>query len=524
MAVMAFGVTDTIVAGRFSQEALAALAVGGAVFATVFISLMGVMQALLPVWAELHGARRSADVGRAARQSLYLCAAMSVIGMALLLFPGPLLNWTDVPQAMRGQVLAYLRVLALALPSALLFRLFATLNQSLGRPKLVTVLQIAAIAPKVLLSVLLTFGFSAGGFELPALGVVGCAWATLIVDYAMLAAALWLLRTQPMYREYAIWQRIEAPDWRQIAHFLRLGVPGGLVVLVEVTSFTLMALFIARLGAAATAAHQIAANLVALAYMTPLALAIVTSARVSYWLGASNPARARHACGRGFALALGFALLYATLMLTLRRVLPAIYSADPAVQAIAAALLLATAVYHLADQVQTLSVFVLRSYRITVLPLVIYCALLWGVGLEMTERAGAVHTPVNSTQGIMDVADAAKEPLRDFLVKHSSPVQRAFFLKTAQKNLPPERAAKLTDRDFVITVPAFTVSELSAAFQIGFLIFLPFLVIDLVIANILTAMGMMMLSPTTISLPFKLLLFVLVEGWVKLAHGLVLSY
>jgi len=146
------------------------------------------------------------------------------------------------------------------------------------------------------------------------------------------------------------------------------------------------------------------------------------------------------------------------------------------------------------------------------------------VGLEMTERAGAVHTPVNSTQGIMDVADAAKEPLRDFLVKHSSPVQRAFFLKTAQKNLPPERAAKLTDRDFVITVPAFTVSELSAAFQIGFLIFLPFLVIDLVIANILTAMGMMMLSPTTISLPFKLLLFVLVEGWVKLAHGLVLSY
>jgi len=381
MAVMAFGVTDTIVAGRFSQEALAALAVGGALFVTVYISLMGVLQALLPVWAELHGARRSAEVGRAARQSLYLCAAMSVIGMALLLFPGPLLDWTDVPQAMRDQVLAYLRVLAWTLPSALLFRLFATLNQSLGRPQWVTALQIAVLAPKVLLSVLLTFGFGAGGFELPALGVVGCAWATLIVDYAMLAAALWLLRTRPMYREYAIWQRIEAPDWRQIAHFLRLGVPGGLAVLVEVTSFTLMALFIARLGTAATAAHQIVANLTALAYMTPLSLAIATSARVSFWRGAGDAARARHACGRGFALALGFALLYAGLMLTLRHALPAIYSADPAVQAIAATLLLATAVYHLADEVQTLSVFVLRSYRITVLPLVIYCALLWGVGL-----------------------------------------------------------------------------------------------------------------------------------------------
>ena len=76
----------------------------------------------------------------------------------------------------------------------------------------------------------------------------------------------------------------------------------------------------------------------------------------------------------------------------------------------------------------------------------------------------------------------------------------------------------------MIVVPAFTVSELSAAFQIGFLIFLPFLIVDLIIANILMAMGMMMLSPTTISLPFKLLLFVLVDGWVKLSHGLVLSY
>ena len=76
----------------------------------------------------------------------------------------------------------------------------------------------------------------------------------------------------------------------------------------------------------------------------------------------------------------------------------------------------------------------------------------------------------------------------------------------------------------MIAVPAFVVSELAVAFQIGFLIFLPFLVIDLVISNILMALGMMMLSPTTVSLPFKLLLFVLVDGWVKLSHGLVLSY
>lgn len=117
-----------------------------------------------------------------------------------------------------------------------------------------------------------------------------------------------------------------------------------------------------------------------------------------------------------------------------------------------------------------------------------------------------------------------KEPLRKFLVKHSHPEERAFFLNSAKRLLTPQQAAGMTADDFIVIVPAFTVSELTQAFQIGFLIFLPFVVIDLVISNLLLALGMMMLSPTMISLPFKLLLFVLVSGWAKLIHGLVLTY
>ena len=131
---------------------------------------------------------------------------------------------------------------------------------------------------------------------------------------------------------------------------------------------------------------------------------------------------------------------------------------------------------------------------------------------------------LDSTGAMSTALDAGKEPLREFLLKHSDPNERGFFLKTAQRVGDPGRAQELSDRDFIVAIPAFVVKELSLAFQIGFLIFLPFLVIDLVISNILLAMGMMMLSPTTISLPFKLLLFVLVDGWVKLSHGLVLSY
>ncbi|HEY1392781.1 MAG TPA: type III secretion system export apparatus subunit SctR [Methylibium sp.] len=158
------------------------------------------------------------------------------------------------------------------------------------------------------------------------------------------------------------------------------------------------------------------------------------------------------------------------------------------------------------------------------LALVLSIYVMYPVGSAMNARIDGMNNIGNSSKTMLQAADAAKEPLRDFLVKHSRPLEREFFLKTAQKALKPEQASVLTDRDFLVVVPAFTVSELSVAFEIGFLIFLPFIVIDLVISNILMAMGMMMLSPTTVSMPFKLLLFVLIDGWVKLTHGLILTY
>jgi type III secretion protein R len=124
---------------------------------------------------------------------------------------------------------------------------------------------------------------------------------------------------------------------------------------------------------------------------------------------------------------------------------------------------------------------------------------------------------------IADVNEAAM-PFKDFLKKHIRPEQQDFFYRTTRL-IWPEDLAKDVDRDsYMIVVPAFTVSELTTAFEIGFLIYLPFIVIDLIVSNILLAMGMMMVSPLTISLPFKLFLFVMVDGWSRLIHGLVLTY
>jgi type III secretion protein R len=115
-------------------------------------------------------------------------------------------------------------------------------------------------------------------------------------------------------------------------------------------------------------------------------------------------------------------------------------------------------------------------------------------------------------------------PLKDFLSRNTEPYIIRAFSDTARKIWPPEFNDLADEKGFIIIMPSFVVSELTKAFKVGFLIYLPFIAIDLIISNILLAMGMMMVSPMTISLPFKLLLFVTLEGWLKICQGLMLSY
>jgi len=377
LAVMAFGITDTIVAGRHAPESLAALSIGSAIFISVYVALMGILQALLPVWSELRGAQEPAQIGASLRQSLYLWLAASVLGMWIMLAPDAILRSTQIPEALRGDVRHYLAILAYGLPPVLLFRLYATLNQALGRPQLVTWLQVGALMLKVPLSIWFTFG----GGSMPEQGAAGCAWATLLVNYGLLLFGCAMLRTQSLYTPLKLWQRMERPDWAQLARFLRLGLPAGLSIMVEVTSITVMALFIARQGVLAAGANQIASNMVAVLYMVPLSLAIATSARVSFWRGAGNEAQAACIAKMGLRLTLYTSGVLAAAVVLARQPIAALYSTHADVVQLAAALLVPVALWHVADAAQTLCIFVLRSYRITIVPLVVYGTLLWGVGL-----------------------------------------------------------------------------------------------------------------------------------------------
>jgi type III secretion protein R len=147
------------------------------------------------------------------------------------------------------------------------------------------------------------------------------------------------------------------------------------------------------------------------------------------------------------------------------------------------------------------------------------------VGEKIVDRA----TPVLEAKGdvgtkVREGIDAVREPMRDFLAANASENERARFLAVARNARAGADREKVGEKDLTVLVPAFVVTELTEAFALGFLVFLPFLVIDLVVANVLLSLGMQMMSPTQVSLPFKLLLFVAIDGWGLLAQALVAGY
>lgn len=148
------------------------------------------------------------------------------------------------------------------------------------------------------------------------------------------------------------------------------------------------------------------------------------------------------------------------------------------------------------------------------------------VGMDAFERFQDYDvsiTDIKNPQLRVALADSVV-PVKTFLRRHSSKEELQFFTQSTRKLWPQKYATEVTEDHLLVLTSSFLVSELTSAFQIGFLIYLPFIVIDLIVANILISMGMIMVAPIMISLPFKVLLFVLIDGWSRLTHGLILSY
>lgn len=387
-AVMANGVIDTLMAGRISPADLAAVGIGASIYAIVFVTAMGVLLALTPIVAHHHGAGRNAEIGSDVRQSAWLALLLAVLSVIALHYPDPFLAFAGPPPDVDHKVRAYLAGSAWAVPGILFFRVFYGLTTGIGRPRPVMVFNLLGLCLKIPLNAIFMYGLL--GF--PAMGGAGAGWSSAVVMAIVAAGAwAWCLR-DPEYAPYGVFSRFEPPRWQAIRELLKLGLPTGATFLVDVTAFTFMALFIARLGAETSAAHQVAASVAVFFFMIPLSLGHATGVLVGQSLGAGRQAQARAAgflglqvgvtLGAAVGLAIGLGASW----------LAALYSPDAGVRALATPLLAVVAFYHVADALQAVLAQVLRGYKRATAPMLIYATALWGVGLGGGYLAGLTDT------------------------------------------------------------------------------------------------------------------------------------
>ena len=376
VAVLSNGVIDTVMAGQRSAEYLAVIGIGASVYISIFVGFRGVLMGLAPIAAGHFGGGRLSEVGLDVSQAIWVALLLALLGMPLLLWIDPWL-WLVQPDPVLHQPLKdYLAVTALALPATLLFSVFFTLNSATSRPAVTMTINLIALALKWPLNLVFMDGW--GGFVQP-MGAVGCAVSTAVLAYSSFFIALLVLKMDKRYLTFHLGLR--RPEFRRMGELLKLGLPIGGGYLIEVTSFTLMALLIGRFGTMASASHQVAANLAALIFMVPLALSNATSVLAAQALGGKDEPRARSWIASGAKLIMGLAVVIALSLWLLREPLSMLYAEDPNVQHYAQILIAWVALYHVLDAGQCLLYFSLRAWRITLSPMLVYAVGMWGVGV-----------------------------------------------------------------------------------------------------------------------------------------------
>lgn len=377
LAVIAFGVLDTAMTARYSADDLAALAMASAIFISIYVGLTGVISALAPIAGQLFGAKRFDEIGEEVRQAGWLAIGLTLLGCLILTNAEQILKISHMTADIEGKARFYLNILAYGLPASMGMRILMALHNAVSRPAVITVVQLIGLGLKLPLNLLFIYG----GFGIAAMGGPGCAVATIIVNWFWLIITLSFVLLDRFYRPFQIFSRFSMPDWHRIWTLLKLGTPIGFSYLIEVTSFTFMSLFIARLGTTALAGHQIIANMGTVIYMVPLSLSIATMTLVSQSIGANQQERAEE---------IGWSAVFFTTCLCVfigcavwfsKFALLDLYDPPAAVKVFSVPLFFFIAFYQVFDALQVTAAFILRAYRIAFWPMIIYAGSLWGVGL-----------------------------------------------------------------------------------------------------------------------------------------------
>jgi multidrug resistance protein, MATE family len=382
LGLMAMGVVDSLMAGRLSAEALAAVALGNLFFFTVAIIGMGTLFALDPVVSQAVGARDEPGIARGLQRGLIMAVLLSIPSAAALLLVRPALAWSGQPAELIPLATRYVHVIVPGLLPYFIFIVFRQCLQALGR--IAPILWIALIAN--ILNVVLNWVFMYGRLGVPAMGVAGSALATTVSRWAMALGLLAVARREllPRLRPW----RPEASDPGALVRMIRLGFPIGAQMFFEYGVFSVVGALMGRFGTLAVAGHQVALNLASVVFMVPQGVGAAAAVLVGRAIGAGDLPRARRAALGAILLGGGFMVGSALLFILAPAGLARMYSADAVVISIGGALIVLGGIFAVFDGLQAVSIGVLRGIGDTTAPVLISMVGYWIVGMPVSLALG----------------------------------------------------------------------------------------------------------------------------------------
>lgn len=389
LANTAMGFIDTLMAGRFSANDLAIVALGSSVWIPTMLLMTGTLMVVPARVARLKGANDMAAMGPLVRQSLWLGALLGLLAAILLLNAHHALTWLAVDAALIPGTDAYLRAIAAGFPALALYQALRGFSDGINQSKAGMLCSVTGL----LLNIPLNYLFIYGEWGFPALGGVGCGWASALVMWCMLGSLLLWIRHHKAFQACGLWAGFEPPQRHELLSLLKTGAPIGVAIFAEASIFCVIALLLGNLGVTVVAGHQIALNFSSLIFMIPYSLGMAATVRVGQALGRQAPEEAGVAAKAAVTLALLNAGLSALLIFGFSEQIARFYSTDTAVIALASQLLLYAALFQFPDAIQATTAGALRGHQDTQAIMLITLLAYWGVGLPIGYWLSAGYWP-----------------------------------------------------------------------------------------------------------------------------------
>ncbi|KUJ75403.1 MATE family efflux transporter [Thiomicrospira sp. XS5] len=382
LALTGLGVVDTIMSGQVGTDDLAAIGLGSSLLLPVFMIATGVLLALTPIIARQKGREAWGDVTQFLHQAIWLSIPLGLFSLFVLMHLQWVLDWLTLPPAVYHLTDDYLFYIAFGLPGIALYQAFRFFWEGLGLTVPTMIISGLALVMNIPLNALFIYGWG----PIEAYGAAGCGIASAIVMWTMLLmAVLYVLASRHTSHLVALrWRQFGLPSWQNgIRDLLALGVPNTLALLFEISLFSFIALFIAKLGAVVIAAHQVAISFTSMVFMIPLSasMAITVRTGLAYGQGSLQALKQTLTTGIGFSGLVS--LLTASLTYGLAYQIASLYSPDAEVIALAASLLGLAALYQFFDAVQVACAGALRGLHSTRIIMVVTFVSYWLIGLGL---------------------------------------------------------------------------------------------------------------------------------------------